>query len=343
MIYFLYILIINADLCTLAKPAFFSKKSDILQVYLTKSCVPKSIIQSFESRHNTKIHVITASKHDNPVFQIQKYPKPDVLIVSESTMQKLTRLKLIQPIETNEVNNIKNIQPFFKPNFYHYNSEKIYSVPYIWDIYGLVIHEKTPITSPSWSLLWQAAPSTAMAVSNDPQENLEIALKSLGYSINTFDQKELALAHNKLFELHSIAILNPEQLWSQLNSNQISIAPFRKSKAEVLIKANPTLQFYIPSEGGTLITYHLAIPMDSTNPALAKLFINHLLSKSNPNPYTTLKMPNANIVEKYEFRDTKQNVDQKKDRRQFTNATWSEIRLQKSKNQLPLSHTSHEI
>ncbi len=343
LIYFLYILIINADLCILAKPAFFSKKTDILQVYLTKSCIPKSIIQSFESRHNARIHIITASKQDNPIFQIQQYPKPDVLVVSESTMQKLTRLKLIQPIEIDEVSNIKNIQSFFKSNFYYYNSEKIYSIPYIWDIYGLVIHKQIPTTSPSWSLLWQTDLSTSIAICNDPQENLEIALKSLGYSINTFDQKELALARNKLLELPSITILNPEQLWAQLNSNQISIAPFKKSKAEILIKSNPALKFYIPNEGGTLITYHIAIPIDSANPALAKLFINHLLSQSNPNSYTTLKIPSASILEKYEFRDIKQNADQKKDRLQFMNATWSEVKLQKRENQLSLSQTAHEI
>ena len=82
-----------------------------------------------------------------------------------------------------------------------YDPENKYSVPYMWGTVGILYNKSLMDEVPdSWSYLWDEKYKGQIYMLNSQRDSIAVALKYLGYSINTKDPQELAEAEQALID-----------------------------------------------------------------------------------------------------------------------------------------------
>ena len=73
-----------------------------------------------------------------------------------------------------------------------FDPENKYSVPYFWGTLG-ILYDKTKVKAPvdSWSVLFDGSYAGDIIMQNSMRDTYMVALKYLGYSVNTTDQNQI--------------------------------------------------------------------------------------------------------------------------------------------------------
>ena len=76
-----------------------------------------------------------------------------------------------------------------------YDPENKYSVPYLWGTVG-ILYNKKMVDEPvdSWNILWDEKYTDSILMQDSVRDAFAVALKSLGYSLNSTDLDELEAA-----------------------------------------------------------------------------------------------------------------------------------------------------
>ncbi len=231
----------------------------------------------------------------------------DVIVPSDYMMGIMIEGGFVQPLNFDAIPNSKNISPdFANPS---YDPEQTHSVPYQWGFTGLAVNTAVVGTDfpRSWDLVFgdeASAYAGQITLLNDPRETLGAALKSLGYSLNSTDEGELAEAQAVVAAAKdNLLAFNTDSADELLTSGESVIAHAYSGDAftQFLETDNPDdYVFFVPEEGGTRWVDNMAIPFDAPHPCTAHTFINWLLDAdegatlSNWNYYGT---PNSGAID----------------------------------------------
>ena len=208
----------------------------------------------------------------------------DVIVPSDYMMGIMIEGGFVQPLNFDAIPNSSNISPdFANPS---YDSDQSHSVPYQWGFTGLAVNTAEVGTDfpRSWDLVFgdeAAAYEGKITLLNDPRETLGAALKSLGYSLNSTDEGELAEAQALVAaSKDNLLAFNTDSADELLTSGESVIAHAYSGDAftQFLGTDNPEdYVFFVPEEGGTRWVDNLAVPFDAPHPCTAHTFINWLL------------------------------------------------------------------
>lgn len=231
----------------------------------------------------------------------------DVIVPSDYMVDILIEGEFIQPLNFDVLPNAENLSDdFANPS---YDPDQEYSLPYQWGYTGLAVN--TAVVGDdfprSWDLVFgpdAAQYAGQVTLLNDPRETLGAALKSLGYSLNSTDEGELAEAEALVASARdNLLAFNTDSADELLTSGESVIAHGYSGDmfTQFLETENPEdYVFFVPEEGGTRWIDNLAVPFDAPHPCTAHTFINWLYSAeqgaalSNWNYYGT---PNAAAVD----------------------------------------------
>lgn len=110
-----------------------------------------------------------------------------------------------------------------------------------------------------------------------------IALKALGYSMNTTSEKEIREAYQWL--IHQRDVMEPIYAGDDVIDNMISgnkaLAVVYSGDASYIISENPNLAYYTPEEGTNLWYDAMVITKDCSETELAHEFINFMISEKS--------------------------------------------------------------
>jgi spermidine/putrescine transport system substrate-binding protein len=137
-----------------------------------------------------------------------------------------------------------------------------------------------PVTR--WADLWDPRYTGKIALWNgDQRETIGIALKALGYSVNSVKRDELEAALEKLLVLKpSVLFMDEIELITSapvLGSGKALIALGWSVDAMEGRKINPAITYILPEEGTMLWADNFVIPINSSQKSTAELFINFLM------------------------------------------------------------------
>ena len=110
-----------------------------------------------------------------------------------------------------------------------------------------------------------------------------MALKALGYSMNTADHDELEEAYEWLVTLNltmNPEIVTDEVIDAMINGNK-DMAVVYSGDAAYILSENEDMSYYSPSEGTNLWSDCMCIPATSTCPELASEYINFVINYDN--------------------------------------------------------------
>jgi spermidine/putrescine transport system substrate-binding protein len=200
----------------------------------------------------------------------------DVAFVSGQYAQALNEQGLLEPIHPELIPNLANLYP--EASQLSFDKGNKFSVPYTWGTTGICYRTdmvKTPPTS--WNdILSPPAELKGKVTMMTTERWLALpALKYLGDSINTTDDKQLADAKNLLLKAKQ---------WGMLYDDTTFGAKLDKGEA-AMVEAwdgwcpttNPKIKFMVPKEGSDLWSDTMVIMKTSKNKEAAHAFINFIL------------------------------------------------------------------
>lgn len=253
------------------------EKKPTINVYNWGDYIDRSILQDFEKEYGIKILYDQFATNEDLYVKIKQGGSSfDVIFPSDYMIERMIREDLLVKINKDNIPNLSKVGERFLNPDYDPNNE--YSVPYMWGTVG-ILYNKSMISDSldSWDDLWNEKYKDQIVMIKSQRDTIAVALKKLGYSMNTRNIDELEEAKDELIGQKPLvyAYLGDE-VKDVMIGGDAAIAVVWSGDAVEMIRENPDLEYVIPKEGTNLWFDAMVIPKSSTNREGAEKFINFL-------------------------------------------------------------------
>lgn len=272
-----FILLIGAVM--IFKNDSVNTESQQVIVYNWGEYLDPDVIDLFEAE--TGIEVIYDEYETNETM----YPKIesgaaeyDVVCPSDYMIQKMIENNLLAEIDFDNIPNCKNIDPNYYEQSKEFDSENKYSIPYCVGTVG-ILYNKTMVEEPvdSWDILWNEKYTDSILMQDSVRDAFMVALKKLGYSMNSTNEKELVKAKDALIEQKPLTqAYVVDQVRDKMIGNEAAIGVIYSGEAIYSQRENENLEYVIPKEGTNVWIDSWCILKDAPNKENAEEFINFL-------------------------------------------------------------------
>ncbi len=236
-------------------------------------------LEEFRAEHpEIDVHYETMTSNEEMLVQLQS-PNCiyDVCFPSDYTITKLLKLDLLQKLDLSKLSNYDNTDPRFLS--LEFDPDNEYSVPYMWGTVG-ILYNKTMVQEPvdSWSILWDERYSKQILMYDSVRDSMAVALKKLGYSLNTTNKDEIAAAEAELTAQKPLVLAyGTDDLRDKMINGNAALAVVYSGDAIAAIAENPDLDYVVPTEGSNIWFDNVVLTKSSKNVEAAHIFIDWLL------------------------------------------------------------------
>lgn len=175
-----------------------SKDERVVYVYNWGEYMDESLNDEFTAKTGIKV-VYDYFDTNEALYALLKggSAEYDVIFPSDYMIERMINEDMLAKIDYEKLPNYANIDDKFKD--LPYDPQGQYSVPYLWGILG-IIYNTTMVDEPvdSWDILWDEKYSGDILMIGNQRDAIAVALKRLGFSMNTTDEIELLGAENEL-------------------------------------------------------------------------------------------------------------------------------------------------
>ncbi len=308
--------------------------------------IDEETIKEFEKTYGIKVNMETFDDMETMYQKVNNSDVSyDVVLVSDSLMPRMIKNNLIQKLNKDNIPNISQIDEEYL-NLDMDPGNK-YSVPYMFGTVGLiynkdVVKEKVD----SWDILWDEKYKNKIFMFDTYRDTMGVALKKLGYSLNSENPKEIEEAKNLLLEQRKLVdpVYGVDNGTTMIPSGESDINMIWSGEGLNLQDENPNLVYVVPKEGANFWIDSLCISSNAKNVSGAEKFINFVSDKESalriadeigyttPNKEARLQQPeevrnNPNAYMPKEIMDRCEiYVDLPKDIKKLYDNAWVEIK-----------------
>ena len=248
-----------------------------INVYNWGDYIDREVLELFEEEYDIEVKYDTFATNEDLYVKIKQASNSyDVIIPSDYMIERMIREDLLTTIDMDSITNYDKIDEVFKNLGYDPNNE--YSVPYMWGTFG-IIYNTTMVDEEvnSWDILWDEKYEGQILMLDSQRDTIAVALKKLGYSMNTRSLEELEEAKEALIQQKPLvyAYLG-DNIKSAMINEEGAIALVWAGDAVVMMDENPNLQYVIPDEGTNLFFDAMVIPKSTSNKEGAQKFIDFM-------------------------------------------------------------------
>lgn len=254
-----------------------SEPNTKVYVYNWGDYIDPEVNELFEEE--TGIQVVYQEYADNEVLFTSLDSETvdyDIVFPSDYMIEKMISKDMLLPLDFSKIPNYANIDDRFKN--LPYDADNAYSVPYMWGTVGIV-YNKTMVNEPvdSWDILWDDQYANKIFMYDSERDSIMVALKKLGYSMNTRDEKELEEAKQALIEQSPLVLgYVGDEGKNKMINNEAALMVAWAGDAMVMMENNPDLEFVIPTEGSNYFVDGICITKNARNVEAAYEYINFL-------------------------------------------------------------------
>ena len=253
-------------------------KKPTLNVYNWGEYIEPAVIKDFEKEFNVKVNYNTFATNEDMYVSIKKGGTSyDVAFPSDYMIERMIDEDMLEKLDKNNIPNLKNIEERFLD--LAYDPDNDYSVPYMWGTFG-ILYNKNMVDEEvdSWDILWNEKYSKKILMLDSQRDSLAVALKKLGYSMNTRNIEELEKAKEELIKQKPLVYAYVgDEVKDMMVAEDAALAVVWSGDAEAAIWENENLDYAIPKEGTNLWFDSMVIPKNCKNKELAEKFINFML------------------------------------------------------------------
>lgn len=203
----------------------------------------------------------------------------DVVCPSDYMIQKMIDNDLLQELNWDNIPNAKaNIGAQYYEQSEAFDPGNRYAVPYCWGTVG-ILYNKTMVDEPvtSWSILWDEKYADSILMQDSVRDLFMVGLKSLGYSMNSTDKKELNEAKDLLIQQKPLVQAYViDQVRDKMIGNEAALGVIYSGEAIFTQRENPDLEYVIPKEGTNVWIDGWVIPKNAENVENAEKFIDFM-------------------------------------------------------------------
>lgn len=255
------------------------EKKDTLKLYIPGAYLSDEVVKDFEKENNCRVIIELFDSNEMMYTKLQSGDKYDVLVPSDYMVERLIKNDYLQKIDASKITNFAGISENVP-----YGISKDYGVPYFWGSVGIVYNYKNVPTevveAQGYSLFRNTDYKGRFYFYDSERDSFMVALKALGYSMNTTDENEIQKAYEWLCAMNSE--MSPTYVTDEVIDNMatglMDFAYVYSGDAAYILESNEDMRFFMPSEGTNLWTDYMVIPKNAENVDLAHKFIDFMIS-----------------------------------------------------------------
>lgn len=256
--------------------------SDKLKLFIWGEYLGENVISDFEKQYGVDVIVEYFDSNEMMYTKLQAGDAYDVIVPSDYMIQRLISEDMVQEVDKSRIPNMDVVTDGIKN--LEFDPDNAYSIPYFWGSVGIVYNKNNVpeelVKEKGFELLKDTDYAGDIYMYDSERDSFMIALKSLGYSMNTENDDEIEKAYQWLIELNNT--MNPAYVTDEVIDNMINgtkdIAVVYSGDATVILDENKDMGFYMPEEGTNIWCDSMCIPSNAENPLLAHEFMNYMLS-----------------------------------------------------------------
>lgn len=248
-------------------------------IYNWGEYIDPEVLDMFEEE--TGIQVIYEEFETNEIM----YPKIqsgaiayDLVCPSDYMIQKMIQNDLLQPLNFDNIPNAKNIGQVYYEKSRQFDPDNQYSIPYCWGTVGILYNTKMvdePIDS--WTVLWDTQYKDNILMQDSVRDAFAVALKTLGYSLNSTSIHELTQAKDLLVQQKPLVQAYViDQVRDKMIGSEAAIGVIYSGEAIYTQTENPDLAYVVPKEGSNMWIDSWVMPKNAPNKENAEKFLDFL-------------------------------------------------------------------
>jgi spermidine/putrescine transport system substrate-binding protein len=248
-----------------------------LNVYNWGDYIDPEVIKQFEKEFNVKVNYDTFATNEDMYVSIAKGGTSyDVAFPSDYMIERMIAEGLLAKINKENIPNMKYIDEEFLDLDFDPNNE--YSVPYMWGTVGILYNKKLVDDEvDSWDILWNEKYKGQILMLDSQRDSIGVALKKLGYSLNTRNLDELEKAKEELIKQKPLVYAYVgDEVKELMVGEEAALAVVWSGDAVAMMRENENLAYAIPKEGTNIWFDNMVIPKNAQNKELAEKFINFM-------------------------------------------------------------------
>lgn len=276
-----------------------------LHLYNWGEYTGENIISGFEELTGAKVIMDNFDSNEQMYIKVANGDAYDVLVPSDYMIQRMMQEDMLQKLEPETrkeclselVEAIKGLP---------YDPKNEYSIPYFWGTVGIV-YDKTKVSeedleNEGWNIFLDQKYKGDIYLYDSERDSFMMALKALGYSMNTTSEDELNAAFNWLVQC--VQTMDPEIVTDEIIDNMAqarkALGLIYSGDAAYVMSENENMGFYMPTSGTNLWSDAMVIPKNAKNPKLANEFIRYITSYDaamDNSSYVGYTSPNKEVTE----------------------------------------------
>ena len=254
-----------------------------INVYNAGEYIADETIPEFERRFTARVNYDVFDSNETLYTKLLGGSSYDVLVPSDYMIERLMSEDMLQSLDKSVVTNFSNIAPDVMDMVKQFDPEEQYAAPYFYGSVGLVYNnqvvDQETIESEGWDILHDERYKGRVYAYDSQRDMFMVALKALGYSMNTEDPTQIQEAYDWLMEMNDAvdpAYVTDEVIDGMANGD-MDIAIMYSGDAAYVISENSDMSYLEPSQGTNIWVDAMVIPANSSCPALANEFINFMM------------------------------------------------------------------
>lgn len=238
------------------------------------------VLEKFEEETGIKIEY---EEYVTPENMYTKYRAGaidyDLICTSDYMVEKLIQEGQVLEIDFNNIPLSQNLDQTYFEFSKSFDPENKYAIPYFFGTVGILYNKELVDESKvnSWKILWDKDYSGQIIMADSVRDSFMVALKILGYSLNTTDETELKEAQDLLIQqkplVYSYLV---DEAQDEMIAENAAMAVVYSGEAGYALEFNDKLAFSVPKEGSNMWIDSWFIPKSAKHKEHAEKFLNFL-------------------------------------------------------------------
>ena len=273
----IYSLVLIALLMLALLPAAHAE--GVVNVFNWEDYIDPEALTLFETETGIKVNYMNFTTNEDMMVQVRTNPSAfDVIFPSDYVIERLIKEDLLLELDMSLIPNAAGTLEWLQnPS---YDPDHQYSVPYMWGTVG-ILYDTTRVNGPidSWAVLFDETYKGEVFMLDSIRDSLGLALKYLGYSMNTRDPLELNAAKDLLVKQKQDGIVKAYQVdetKDKMVAGEGILGVVWSGDAQYAIDLNENLAYSVPKEGSNVWVDGMVVPKAAKNPENANILINFL-------------------------------------------------------------------
>ncbi len=276
---------------------------ETLYIYMPGEYIGENIISDFEEQTGASVIMENFDSNEQMYIKVANGESYDILIPSDYMIQRLIEEDFLQELDQSKLTCMDLLNDAVKDMPFDPGNK--YSVSYFWGTVGIV-YDKTVVDyadleKEGFDIFLDTKYKGDIYLYDSERDSFMMALKALGYSMNTESEAELNEAYSWLEQC--VTTMKPEIVMDEIIDN---MAQARKAlglcysgDAAYIMSENEDMGFYLPESGTNQWSDAMVIPKNAENPDLAYEFMNFISSYDfayDNSSYVGYTSPNVEVM-----------------------------------------------